>query len=177
MDVERLKYPIGRFQRPEVVTDADIKAWIEEIAVLPATLRQIVENLSDVQLSTPYREGGWTVRQVLHHVPDSHMNAYMRFKLALTEEKPTIKPYMENRWAELKDSQATPVQVSLDMLDALHRRWVILLKGMSASDFKRTFIHPEHKKEMSLDGIVAMYAWHGKHHCAHIQQLKERMKW
>ncbi len=177
MDIEQLKYPIGKYNRPEVITGADINKWIDEIATLPEQLCKTVDGLSEQRLATPYREGGWTVRQVLHHVPDSHLQAYVRFKLALTEEAPTIKPYREDRWAMLPDSEATPVDVSLTILEALHKRWVFLLKSMSMSDFKRTFYHPEHQKEFALDGILGMYAWHGKHHLAHIQNLKERMKW
>jgi hypothetical protein len=177
MDIEQLKYPIGKYNRPEVITESDINKWIGEIAALPEQLRETINGLSEQQLATPYREGGWTVRQVLHHVPDSHVNAYIRFKLALTEDTPTIKLYLEDKWAQLQDTQATPVEVSLTLLEALHKRWVVLMKGMSVNDFKRTFYHPEQKKEISLDGIAGMYAWHGKHHLAHIQKLKERMKW
>lgn len=177
MDNEQLKYPIGKYRRPEVITEDDINRWIDEIAAAPVHFRDTVRGFNERQLSTPYRDGGWTVRQVLHHVPDSHFQAYGRFKLALTEERPTIKPYMEDRWAMLPDSTRTPVDVSLTILDALHKRWVVLLKSMTLADFKRTFYHPEHQKEFALDGILGMYAWHGKHHLAHIRNLKERMKW
>lgn len=177
MNIEELKYPIGRYKRPDIISEADIAHWIDELAAAPGQFQEAVKGLSDEQLSTPYREGGWTVRQVLHHVPDSHLQAYGRFKLALTEERPTIKPYMEDRWAMLPDSELTPVNVSLAMLDALHKRWVVLLKSMTRNDFKRTFFHPEHQKEFSLDGILGMYAWHGKHHLAHILNLKKQMNW
>lgn len=177
MDIEHLKYPIGKYHRPEVITEEQKQQWIEDIAIAPENLRKAAKGMSDAQFDTPYRDGGWTVRQVLHHVPDSHLNAYTRFKLALTEDTPTIKPYFEDRWAKLEDSRVTPVEVSITILDALHKRWVLLLKSMSPNDFKRTYIHPEHGKEFSLEGILGMYAWHGKHHLAHIQNLKERMKW
>jgi hypothetical protein len=146
------------------------------IAQAPVTLRTAVEGLSQQQLDTPYRDGGWTVRQVVHHVPDSHMNAYIRFKLALTEEEPTIKPYAEDRWAGLADTKSTPVEVSLVMLDALHQRWVELLKSLTPSDWKRQFRHPE-RGVVSLEMNLAMYAWHGKHHVAHVTELRHRMGW
>jgi hypothetical protein len=177
MDIEQQKYPIGKYIRPEVITQTDIERWIDEIAVAPRQFRETVHGFTAGQLATPYREGGWTVRQVLHHVPDSHIQAYGRFKLALTEEKPTIKPYREDRWATLPDSELTPVDVSLTLLEALHKRWVTLLRSMGNDDFKRTYFHPEYQKEFALDGILGLYAWHGKHHLAHIRNLKERMKW
>lgn len=177
MEIEQLKYPIGKYTRPDVISESDIKKWIAEINVLPQQLRATVTDFTPEQLDTPYREGGWTVRQVLHHVPDSHMNAYVRFKLSLTEETPTIKPYMEDKWAQLNDSSKTPVEVSMTLLEALHVRWVILLNSMAPVDFKRLFYHPEYKKEQPLDGLLGLYAWHGRHHLAHIQNLKDRMKW
>lgn len=177
MDIDQLKYPIGKYKRPEIIAPSQLSEWIDEIEILPGRLKKAVVGLSQMQLETPYREGGWTVRQVVHHVPDSHMNAYIRFKWSLTEDKPTIKPYFEDKWAELDDAQNAPVDVSISLLEALHRRWVLLLRSMSPTDFKRTFIHPDHGKEMSLEHIAGMYAWHGQHHLAHIQRLKERMKW
>lgn len=177
MDIEQLKYPIGKFKRPDIITPAHINEWIEDIEIFPGMLRKTVHGMTEAELATPYREGGWTVRQVVHHLPDSHMNAYTRFKLTITEDRPKIKPYLENEWAELEDGRIAPVDFSLNLLDSLHKRWVMLLKSMSASDFKRTFIHPEQGKEFSLDGVVGLYAWHGRHHLAHIQKLKERMKW
>lgn len=177
MDIEQLKYPIGKFKRPEVIEPSQIHEWIDEIEILPGRLRKTVNGLSEMQLETPYREGGWTVRQVVHHLPDSHMNAYVRFKWSLTEDKPTIKPYFESKWAELDDARNSPLDVSLSLLDALHKRWILLLRSMSPMDFKRTYIHPDQGKEFSLDSIAGMYAWHGRHHLAHIQRLKERMKW
>ena len=150
---------------------------IEVIAAAPARMRQAVAGLDESQLDTPYREGGWTVRQVVHHVPDSHLNAYVRLKLALTEERPTIKPYNESAWAQLEDSRVTPVEVSLTMLEVLHDRWVRLMDTLQPEDFARTYGHPEHEGDFTLDGLIAMYEWHGKHHVAHVTQLRERMRW
>ena len=149
---------------------------ISEIERAPAALRAAVAGLSDAQLDTPYRDGGWTVRQVTHHVPDSHMNAYMRWKLALTEDEPTIKPYAEDRWAQLADTQSTPIEVSLVMLESLHDRWVRLLRSLGPSDWKRQFRHPE-MGVVSLEKNLAMYAWHSKHHVAHVTELRKRMGW
>lgn len=149
---------------------------IDVIAAAPLRMREAVRGLSPVQLDTPYREGGWTVRQVVHHVPDSHINAYVRLKLALTEDAPTIKPYDEGAWAQLPDSRVTAVEVSLALLDSLHARWTDLLRAMSDSDFQRQLLHPDHGL-MTLDWLVAMYAWHSRHHVAHITSLRERMNW
>jgi uncharacterized damage-inducible protein DinB len=132
--------------------------------------------LSEDQLNTPYREGGWTVRQLIHHVPDSHLNSYVRFKLALTEDEPTIKPYQEDRWAELADSRVTPIETSLSLLDSLHQRWILLLRSFTAADWKKTFRHPE-VGVLTLDKTVALYAWHGKHHVAHITALRTSKGW
>jgi hypothetical protein len=170
------RFPIGKFAWPERVTQADLTAYIETISLTPAELRAAVAGLSKEQLDTPYREGGWTVRQVVHHVPESHMNSYIRFKLALTEENPTIKPYDEDAWARLGDVDATPVEVSLSLLENLHSRWVALMKGLSESDWKRPFVHPE-IGPVTLERNAALYAWHGRHHVAHITQLRERMGW
>ncbi|NBC71801.1 YfiT family bacillithiol transferase [Paenibacillus sacheonensis] len=175
--MEVLKYPIGRFAAPAEMTDAVRARWIEEIAALPALLKDAVSGLSEAQLDTPYRDGGWTVRQVVHHLADSHINSYMRFKLALTEEKPTIKPYDEERWAELPDSVGTPVELSLDLVESLHARWVKLLASLSETEYKRAFVHPESGRETPLDRNLGIYAWHGKHHLAHITELKKRMGW
>lgn len=177
MQDEQLRYPIGKYKQPEVITDEQVQQWIEELAVLPADLRHSIAGMSDEQLRTPYREGGWKVCQVIHHLPDSHINAYVRFKLALTEQKPTIKPYREDLWASLADSERTPIDVSLGLLEHLHARWVVLLKSMTVDDFRRTYFHPEHLQEFTLAGILGMYAWHGKHHRAQIEALKERMGW
>ena len=171
-----LRFPTGRFQRPASL-DADARARaIEVIAATPARLREAVHGLSDGQIETEYRPGGWTVRQVVHHVPDSHMNAYIRFKLALTETEPTIKPYEENLWAQLADAKVVPVATSLNLLDAVHERWLAILHAMSASDFERGLIHPENGRQR-LDQVLALYAWHGPHHIAHITKLRERMGW
>jgi hypothetical protein len=165
-----LQYPIGRFALPESSTAEQRRIWIREIARLSDDLRAAVSSLSKEQLDTPYRPGGWTVRQVVHHVPDSHMNAFIRFKLALTEDQPAIKPYDEARWAVLADA-ALPVEPSLDLLEALHLRWVGLLESMSERDYQRTFAHPE-SGVWRLDQCLAQYAWHGRHHVAHIRSVK-----
>ena len=162
-----LQYPIGRFTFPESSTAEQRQQWIREIARAPQELRAAVASLTPEQLDTPYRPGGWTVRQVVHHVPDSHMNAFIRFKLALTEDQPTIKPYDEARWAVLADA-ALPIGPSLDLLEALHVRWVRLLQTMSELDYQRTFVHPE-SGAWRLDQCLAQYAWHGRHHTGHIR--------
>ena len=149
---------------------------IEEISVVPMRMREAISGLTPAQLDTPYREGGWTLRQVVHHVPDSHLNAYIRFKLGLTEDMPTIKPYDEARWAELADTHETPVKTSLAMLEALHDRWVRLLKSMKAADFQRRITHPENGV-MTLDAMLGDYEWHGRHHVAHITSARERNGW
>ncbi|MBA2341218.1 MAG: putative metal-dependent hydrolase [Pyrinomonadaceae bacterium] len=171
-----LRYPIGQFTFKSEPTESERKTFIEQIAETPAKLREAIRGLSLTQLDTPYREGGWTVRQVIHHVPDSHLNAYTRFKLALTEDEPVIKPYDEARWAELDDTRTTPIETSLTLLDALHERWVRLLRALSSDDFKRAFRHPD-LGVVSLNKSAALYAWHGRHHVAHITSLRERMKW
>lgn len=154
-----------------------LETWRAELAQVPAKLREAVSGLSAGQLDTPYRPEGWTVRQLVHHVPDSHLNAYTRFKLALTEDVPTIKPYEEARWAELPDTAATPIEVSLSLLDALHQRWAHLLSRMAAEDYRRRFRHPAMDREVSLATALGMYAWHGRHHVAHVTALRERMGW
>jgi uncharacterized damage-inducible protein DinB len=171
-----LRYPIGRFDMETNPTDDERRLLIDEIALTPSRLRAAISTLSDEQLDTPYRPGGWSVRQVVHHVPDSHLNSYVRCKLALTEEEPTIRPYLEDRWAMLEDSRITPLEVSLDLLDALHERWVVLLRSLAPEDFQRTFRHPD-LGFVSLNKNVALYAWHGRHHVAHITSLSERMGW
>ena len=171
-----LRYPVGTFS-PDAHPTLETRAkHTEEIASLPPRMRQAVAGLTPEQLDTPYREGGWTVRQVVHHVPDSHMNAYVRFKLALTENTPTIKPYNEDAWARLKDTELTPLEVSLTLLDAIHTRWVNLLKSLKPEDFERKLNHPELGVQ-SLDQVLALYSWHGRHHVAHITSLRQRMKW
>ncbi len=171
-----LRYPIGKFKPVGAVTEEQRRRFIAEIEETPVRVRAAVEELSAEQLDTPYRPGGWTVRQLIHHLPDSHLNSYTRCKLALTEDEPTIKPYDEKLWAELGDSRATPIDTSLALLESLHRRWVILLRSLSSADFARKFRHPE-RGTMTLDENLALYAWHGKHHVAHITSLRERMGW
>jgi uncharacterized damage-inducible protein DinB len=171
-----LRFPIGKFHFEGPLTEPQKQASLDEIARTPAKLRAAVKGLSEAQLDAPYRPGGWTVRQVVHHLPDSHMNSYVRFKLALTESEPTIKPYAEDRWAELADSKSTPVEVSLTLLESLHDRWAHLLRSLSPEDWKRTFRHPE-MGAMTLEKTLALYAWHGRHHVAHITSLRERSGW
>jgi uncharacterized damage-inducible protein DinB len=170
------RYPIGNFKMPVQVSPERRQQAIEGIAAAPAKLRAAVKGLSDSQLDTPYREGGWTVRQVVHHVPDSHMNAYVRLKLALTEDKPIIKPYNEAAWAELADSKSTPIEVSQTLLDAVHVRFVQLWRSLKAEDFARTLVHPDHG-ERTLDWLLFVYEWHGKHHAAHITELRKQKGW
>jgi len=170
------RYPIGKFSWPASISEADRRVMIEEIDAAPARVRAAAAGLTPAQLATPYRDGGWTVRQVVHHLPDSHMNAYVRFKLALTEDEPTIKPYEEARWAALPDSENVPIETSLALLEALHKRWVALMRSMPPADWSRKFRHPE-LGVMPLDKTLALYAWHGKHHVAHITALRERMAW
>lgn len=171
-----LQYPIGLFEWRGPNSDVDRQRYLDEIEQAPALMRAAVARLSDAQLDTPYRPGGWTVRQVVHHVPDSHLNSYVRFRLALTEEKPTIKPYDESRWAELADARTAPIEISLAFLESLHARWILLLRSLKPEDFAREFQHPE-LGVVSLDKNVALYAWHGRHHVAHIMSLRERLDW
>jgi uncharacterized damage-inducible protein DinB len=175
-DMEDPRYPIGPFQFDGQVDPARRSQRIDEIAAAPGHLRAAIAGLTPAQLDTPYREKGWTVRQVVHHVPDSHLNAYTRIKLALTEDEPTIKPYEEARWAELPDMRG-PVEISLALLESLHRRWVLLLRELTPADLNRRFRHPEHGRTMALDEVLALYAWHGRHHVAHITSLRRRMGW
>jgi hypothetical protein len=172
-----LRYPIGPFQWKGSLTQEERKAAIDVIAATPANLRAAVKGLSVAQIDTPYREGGWTVRQVVHHMPDSHLNAYVRFKLTLTEDVPQVKTYEEASWAETPEIGITPVETSLVLLESLHERWVTLLRALSPEDFSRTFKHPQHETPRPLDWLVAIYAWHGPHHVAHITALRERMGW
>lgn len=170
------RYPIGKFQWQGASTPAERATYIARLAACPTELRAAVRGLDDSQLDTPYRDGGWTVRQVVHHLPDSHMNAYVRFKLGLTEERPTIKPYEENSWAQLPDSRTAPIDVSLDMLNSVHARWVMVLRAMRDADFAREIVHPETGLQ-TLDRVLALYAWHGRHHIAHVTSLRERKGW
>jgi uncharacterized damage-inducible protein DinB len=172
-----LRYPIGKFDFEAPIAEADYPRLIALIAEAPGALRSAVAGLTRDQLETRYRPGGWTVKQLVHHVPDSHMNAYTRFKLALTEDEPTIKPYDEAAWAELPDSRRVPIEVSLDLLDALHMRWVALLRSMEPSDFNRAVKHPEHDRIITLKQLLGLYAWHGRHHVGHITALKKREAW
>ena len=174
---EDLRYPIGPFQYAGEPDEQLRGEWIQQIAATPANLRGIVGGLSPQQLDTPYRPQGWTVRQVVHHVPDSHLNAYTRFKLALTENAPVIKPYEEARWAELPDARTAPIDWSLDLLESLHHRWVLLLGQLTPADFRKRFMHPEHGRPFELQESLALYAWHGRHHVAHIASLRRRMGW
>jgi hypothetical protein len=171
-----LRYPIGRFEPVDVLSPEDRAAAIAAIASLPADLSAAVAGFSDARLDTPYRPGGWTVRQLVHHVPDSHLNAYVRFRWTLTEEEPTVKTYDEALWAELPDAKGAPVAVSLALLATLHERWVALLEALSPADFARTYLHPDDGRR-TLDRTVALYAWHGRHHVAHVTRLVERMGW
>ncbi|MGB8064671.1 MAG: bacillithiol transferase BstA [Candidatus Sulfotelmatobacter sp.] len=174
--MDDLRYPVGKFKYDGPPNEEQRRAFLGHLADTPANLRAAVKGLSEAQLDTPYRPGGWTVRQVVHHVPDSHMNSYVRFKLALTEEEPTIKPYAEDKWAELADTKATPIEVSLTLLDSLHDRWVRLLRSLTPDDWKKTFRHPA-LGSMTLEKTLALYAWHGRHHVAHITELRKQMSW
>lgn len=174
--MERLRYPIGRFQGRSGLSAEERQALIEQIAALPAELRAAVSGLTEEQLDTAYRPGGWTVRQVVHHVPDSHLNSYVRFKLALTEDEPAIKGYDEAAWSELPDARTADVAVSLALLEALHRRWTLLLRSFGEEQFARSFQHPE-LGLVTLETNLQLYAWHGRHHLAHITAIRERMAW
>lgn len=175
-DMTDFQYPIGKFQPPAKVADGNRQASIQQIEETPSALWSAVTGLSEEQLDTPYRDGGWTVRQVVHHVADSHMNAFVRFKLAMTEEQPTVKTYEQQLWAELPDAKTVPVVVSLNLVDSLHKRFVALLRSMSPADFARTMKHPE-LGIVPLDQYLALYAWHGRHHVAHITSLRKRKGW
>jgi len=175
-DLETLKYPIGQFSWNGAISGEQRLRWIQEIEEAPELLRKAVDGLSPQQLDTPYRPQGWTVRQVVHHLADSHMNSLVRFKLALTEEQPTIKPYDEARWAELADGSQADISLSLALLDQLHARWGLLLRSLGEEQWGRTFIHPE-SGVVRLDVNLGIYAWHGRHHTAHITSLRTRMNW
>lgn len=177
MDLEQLRYPIGKFTAPDTISDLQLKNYINDIRYLPAQLEIAVQTLDSQQLETPYRPGGWTVAQVVHHVADSHINAYTRFKLALTEDTPVIKPYEEALWADLADVNSTPINFSITLLHALHTRWVNLLDRLTPEQFERMFMHPANKTTTKLRVVTGMYSWHGRHHLAHIEHLKERNNW
>ena len=174
--MEDLKYPIGKFVEQPFST-SQLREWLLDIQTLPQQMEYAITNLDHHQLDTPYREGGWTVRQVVHHVADSHMNAYIRFKSGLTEDGPEIKPYDQAAWAEMSDTKNLPINISTTLLHALHSRWHEVLRNVEEKDWKRTVFHPEHKKEMTLWYLLGMYAWHSRHHVAHITALSERMDW
>jgi len=176
-NLEELKYPIGKYQKPDGYTPEMQQEWISVLAALPSWMDACIENLDEHQLQTPYRDGGWTIQQVVHHVADSHLNAYVRLKLALTEDNPVIKPYNEKEWAELPDSSLVPVNISVTLLHSLHRRMVAILQNMKPSDWERTYFHPQQQRNFPLWEVVALYAWHSKHHTAHIMNLRERKNW
>jgi uncharacterized damage-inducible protein DinB len=170
------RYPIGKFSYTDPLTSEQKQQCLRDIEQTPTRLRAALHGLSDRQLDTPYREGGWTLRQLAHHVPDSHMNSYIRCKLALTENDPTIKPYMEDLWAELPEARSAPIDISLALLDSLHQRWMLMLRKLNDDDWKRTFRHPQ-IGPMTLEKNLALYAWHGRHHVAHVTSLREKMGW
>jgi hypothetical protein len=174
--MEELRYPIGQAKIPEKIEDSDVQKWIGVLDSFPGKMRSISQNLSEEQLDTPYREGGWTVRQVIHHVVDSHYNSYIRFKWTLTEDEPVIKAYHEDRWAELNDYKA-PIELSLAALESLHAKWVYLLRNLPDEDLNRVFIHPEGNTKVSLKKNIGIYAWHSQHHYAHIENLLKRKGW
>lgn len=171
-----MQYPVGRFTAPDVITDAAREAAIAELAALPEALRAAVSGLSAAQLDSPYRDGGWTVREVVHHVADSHMHAYLRVKFALTEESPTVRPYDEAAWSQLPDVAVVPAETSLSLIDGIHARWVACLRGSSGAQLQRPFVHPELGPQR-IDLSLLRYAWHGRHHVAHITSLRDRMGW
>lgn len=171
-----LRYPIGTFEYQQSIADEQRSHLIKQIAEAPQHLRNAVEGLSEEQLNTPYRDGGWTVRQVVHHIPDSHMNAYIRFKLAVTEHEPPIKPYAEHLWAQLLDGQTMPIEPSLTLLESLHQRWIVFLRSLTPEDFKKTIHHPD-LGIRDLNFLLQLYAWHGRHHVAHVMELRKRKGW
>jgi uncharacterized damage-inducible protein DinB len=171
-----LRYPIGQYV-PVAYSEKQKEQWLADIKFLPQLIENAVSNLDEKQLQTPYREGGWTIHQLVHHIADSHMNAYIRFKLGYTEENPTIKTYEEKLWAQTADVKNLPINISITLLHALHSRWSEFLKSLSEADWQKTVYHPEHKKEITLWFLLGLYSWHGRHHAAHITGLRERMGW
>ncbi|NRF41324.1 YfiT family bacillithiol transferase [Pedobacter foliorum] len=176
-ELEKLRYPIGQFNKPDLITKALLDGYVATIASFPEALRKEVAHLTDTQLDTPYRLGGWTIRQVVHHCADSHMNSQIRLKWALTEDSPVIKAYYEERWAELADSRMMPVESSLKLLEGLHQRWVFLLNSLTTEELERDFIHPEHGRSIKINENTGLYDWHCRHHLAHITELKKRQGW
>lgn len=174
-ELYRLRFPIGPFKKPSIITQEHIDSWINDIRLLPQELRKCASALSSDELNITYRPKGWNTKQIIHHLADSHMNSWIRFKLALTEDTPSIRPYAEDIWAEQTDYQHTPIQLSLDLLTALHARWALLLESLSNNDLKRKFHHPESNQYFTLDENIGIYAWHGKHHLAHIQLILDRI--
>ena len=176
-ELQALRYPVGEFISKPRHTTEEITGYVKTIESFPSKIREAVAGLTDARLDTPYRPGGWTIRQVVHHVADSHLNSYIRFKLTLTEDTPAIKPYFEDRWAELPEAKSGPVELSLALLESLHKRWVTMLRAITPEQISRKFYHPEQKKEFSLEWLMSLYAWHCTHHLAHITELKNRMCW
>ncbi|MEL4308060.1 YfiT family bacillithiol transferase [Joostella sp. CR20] len=175
--LQQLQYPIGKYQSPANISATDIKNWIRTIEFFPEKLEALVEDFDDDQLDTPYRPEGWTVRQLIHHLADSHLNSYIRFKWTLTEDKPVIKAYFEDRWADLEDGKNDDIEMSLMLIEALHKRWASMLKKLTETQFKRTFIHPESNEEISLKKLISIYDWHCRHHFEHINALAKREEW
>lgn len=177
ISLEKLKYPVGKYTALQSFEAVTIPLHITNIAALPEKLRKATGSLNNEQLDTPYRENGWTIRQVIHHLADSHINSYCRFKLAMTEDNPVIKPYLEDKWANFDDARTAAIDYSLNIIEAVHGRWVLFLKTMDTHDFKKTFFHPEHQRVVSLFQALALYSWHCDHHLAHITELKKRSGW
>lgn len=174
MDIEALKFPIGKFEKPADITKSDLEKWMYDIATFPARLKEAVQDITEDEMDATYRPGGWTIKQLIHHCADSHMNSFIRFKLALTENSPTIKPYFEERWARLPDANTMSVLPSLKILDGVHERWTVLLRHLTEEQCERIFIHPEHGRAFRIDESTALYAWHCNHHLAHIKEAKKR---
>ena len=172
--LEELRYPTGRYQRPEQIDEVLIQQWKAEIAALPSDLKNVLASIPETYLDIPYREGGWSVRQITHHLADSHINSFIRFKWTLTEENPTIKPYLQDKWCAMQDALTAPLDWSLIILEGIHKRWIHILDSMAFSDYQRTFIHPDFQNMMKLDGVLGLYAWHGKHHLTQIIRFKEQ---
>ncbi|HMV44075.1 MAG TPA: putative metal-dependent hydrolase [Leptospiraceae bacterium] len=170
-------YPVGEYSHPDIISNDHITGWIEEIEHFPKLLRETIQGWTEEQLSTRTKPDGWMVKQVIHHLADSHMNSFIRFKLALTEDSPKIKPYAEDRWAELIDGKDSNIESSLQILEGLHKRWVVLLRSLTLDDLEKSFFHSEHNKFFKLAPTIGLYAWHGRHHLCFIQKLKQRMKW